>query len=86
MTKSEAQAPKNTLQIPPRKRFLPWAAGILVGAAIWAALLFLTDASGTLSLFIGFIVGFNAASYVAAGIARPVEEEEEGFFLSPHKS
>ena len=84
MTKGERQVAKNTLQIPPRKRLLPWLAGIFVGAAIWAGLLFLTDASGTLSLFIGFIVGFNAASYVAAGIAQPVEEEEEGLFLSPH--
>lgn len=76
---------KSTLQVPPRKRLLPWIVGIFVGAVVWAGLLFLTDASGTLSLFIGFIVGFNAAAYVAAGIARPIEEEEEGFFLSAHK-
>jgi len=73
------------LEIPRRKRLLPWIAGIAVGAAVWGALLFLTETSGTLSIYIGFIAGFNAGAFVAAGLAKPLEEEEEGLFLSPYK-
>jgi len=74
---------KEKLEIPPRKRLLPWAAGIAVGSVVWVALLLLADASGALSIYVGGIVGFNVGAYVAAGIARPVEEEDEGFFLKP---
>jgi len=77
---------KGHLQIPRRKRLLPWLAGIVAGSAVWAALLFLTNTSGTMSVYVGFIVGFNAGAFVAAGIARPVEDEEEGVFISPYRS
>ncbi|MBW3595337.1 MAG: hypothetical protein KY391_07135 [Actinobacteria bacterium] len=76
---------KSQLEIPRNKRFLPWIAGIAVGVIVWVALLFVVDASGVLSMYVGGIVGFNAGAYVAAGIARPVEEEDDRLFLNPHQ-
>ena len=74
---------KTHLHVPPGKLFLPWIAGIVVGVVVWVGLLFLADASGALSIYVGAIVGLNAGAYVAAGIARPTEEEEEPFILNP---
>lgn len=75
---------KSHLHVPPRKLFLPWIAGVAVGVVVWLGLLFFADASGALSIYVGGIVGFNAGAYVAAGIARPADEEDqEGFVLNP---
>ncbi len=74
---------KNDLEIPRGKRVLPWLVGVAVGSVVWVAMLFLANASGALSIYVGIIIGFNAGAYVAAGVARPVEEEEEGIFLKP---
>ena len=70
-------------QIPPRKRLLPYLAGVVAMAVVWLSMLNLADASGALSIYIGAIVGFNAYAFVAAGVAKPQEEEDEGFFLTP---
>ena len=75
---------KSHFHVPPRKLILPWLAGFAVGIVVWLALLFFADASGTLSIYVGGIVGFNAGAYVAAGIARPDHEEDESFILNPH--
>ena len=71
-------------EIPPRKRFLPWIVGLGVGLAVWQALLQLAHTSGAFAVYVAIIVGFNAFAIVAAGIAKPRGEEEEGFVLSPH--
>lgn len=77
---------KGQLEIPRRKRVLPWIVGLAAGAVVWAGLLFLTETSGTLAIYVGFIVGFNAGAFVAAGLAKPVAGEEEGLFIDPFKS
>lgn len=77
---------KPKYEIPPRRRLLPYLAGVVAAAIVWQALLHFAGASGALSVYVGIIVGFNAYAFVAAGIAKPQEEEEEGFFLSPHGS
>ena len=71
-------------EVPPNKRFLPWIAGIVVAALVWLALLNLVRASGAFSFYVAIIIGFNAFAFVSAGVAKPREEEEEGFFLSPN--
>lgn len=75
---------KTHLHVPPKKLFLPWIAGIAVGSAVWIGLLFLADASGALAIYVGAIVGLNAGAFVAAGIARPADDDgEEPFILNP---
>lgn len=69
-------------EVPSNKRFLPWIAGTIVAVAVWAGLLFLVSASGAFSFYVAIIIGFNAFAFVSAGVAKPREEEEEGFFLS----
>ena len=68
-------------EIPTSKRLLPWGAGLAAGLVVWQALLQVFDASGTLAIYVAAILGFNAYALVAAGVARPVEEEEEESFL-----
>ena len=76
---------KPKLHVPREKRLIPWLAAFVVGGAIWQALLHLASASGALSIYVAIIVGFNAYAFVAAGIAKPIpEEEEEGLFLKPY--
>lgn len=75
---------KSTLQVPRGKRAVPWLAATAIGAAVWLGLLLLADASGAFSIYVGGIVAFNAYAFVAAGIARPVQEkDEESFVLDP---
>jgi hypothetical protein len=75
---------KSTLQVPPGKRIWPWLAATAAGAAVWVGLLLLADASGALSIYVGFIVAFNAYAFVAAGIARPAQrDDEDSFILNP---
>ena len=75
---------KSTLQVPRGKRALPWIAATAIGVVVWMGLLLLADASGALSIYIGFIVAFNAYAFVAAGIARPnQDDDEEPFILNP---
>ena len=75
---------KSTLQVPPGKRILPWLAATAAGVAVWIGLLLLADAAGALSIYVGFIVALNAYAFVAAGIAKPVtEDDEDSFFLNP---
>lgn len=63
---------------------MPWLAGALATAVVWLALLHLADAAGALSIYVGLIAGLNAYAYVAAGIARPVEEDkDDSFILNP---
>ena len=75
---------KNKLYVPTGKWLLAWTVGIIAWVIVWLALLFLADASGALSIYVGLIVGLNAGAFVAAGAAKPIEEEDEGFFLSPN--
>ena len=77
---------KPKYEVPRSRRLVPYLAGLVAAAVVWQALLHLADASGALSVYIGAIVGFNAYAFVAAGVAKPQEDEEEGFFLSPHRS
>lgn len=74
---------KSTLQVPPGRRALPWLAAGVVGGLVWLGLLLVADAAGALSMYVGIIVGLNAYAFVAAGIARPVREEDDSFFLNP---
>lgn len=75
---------KTTLQVPRGKRALPWIAATAIGVAVWMGLLFAADASGALSIYVGFIVAFNAYAFVAAGVARPAQDgDEESFILNP---
>lgn len=77
---------KSTLQVPPGKRIWPWVAATAVGAAVWLGLLNIVHASGALSMYVGFIVAFNAYAFVAAGIARPIQEDDKDqFFLDPRE-
>lgn len=75
---------KSTLQVPRGKRLLPWLSATAMGVAVWLGLLLLADAAGALSIYVGFIVALNAYAFVAAGIARPVtNDDEDSFILSP---
>ena len=74
---------KSTLQVPPGKRFLPWLAATAIGVAVWLALLLVLDAAGVLAFYVAAIVSLNAYAFVAAGIAKPVQEDEDPFILSP---
>lgn len=63
---------------------MPWLAGALAAVVVWLALLHLANAAGALSIYVGLIAGLNAYAYVAAGIARPVQEgEDDSFILDP---
>ena len=75
---------KSTLQVPPGKRILPWLAATAAGALVWVGLLHLADAAGALSMYVGSIVALNAYAFVAAGIAKPVNNnDEDSFILNP---
>ena len=74
---------KPKLEVPPGKRLFPWLAAFAGGAVAWQALLHLAHAAGALAIYVAMIVGLNIYAIVAAGVARPVEEENEGFFLKP---
>ena len=77
---------KSTLQVPRGKRILPWLAATAVGVVVWLALLLLVEASGAFSLYVGFIVAFNAYAFVAAGIAKPVgNDDKNDFVLDPRE-
>lgn len=75
---------KSALQVPPGKRALPWLAATAAGVLVWVALLLLVHASGALSLYVGVIVALNAYAFVAAGIAKPVgNDDKNDFMLDP---
>jgi hypothetical protein len=75
---------KSTLQVPPGKRFVPWLAATAVGVAVWLALLLVVDTAGVLAFYVAAIVALNAYAFVAAGIAKPVQEDDEdSFILNP---
>lgn len=75
---------KSKLHVPPGKRLFPWVAALVISAAVWQALLQIVHASGALAIYVSMIVGLNVYAVVAAGIAQPLEDEDDGsFFLSP---
>lgn len=75
---------KSTLQVPPGKRFVPWLAATAVGVAVWLALLLGVDTAGVLAFYVAAIVSLNAYAFVAAGIAKPVQEDDDDpFILNP---
>ena len=72
-------------EVPRHRRPWPWVVGIVVTLAVWQGLLQLTNSSGAFAVYVAIIVGFNAYAFAAAGLAKAPEEEDEGFFLSPHQ-
>jgi hypothetical protein len=75
---------KSTLQVPAGKRALPWLAAAAGGTAVWLGLLYFAEAAGALSIYVGAIAGLNVYAFVAAGIARPVREDnDDSFILNP---
>ena len=75
---------KPKLHVPPGKRLFPWAAALAGAAAVWQVLLQFAHAAGALAIYVAMIVGLNIYAFVAAGVARPIEDEDDGgFFLKP---
>lgn len=62
--------------LPLSRRALPWVAGGVVGALVWGALMVFLESSGAFAIYVGIILGFNAYAYTAAGIARPLLQDE----------
>ena len=52
------------------RRILPYACGVGACALVTLLLMWLADASGTFSGYVGFLVGFNVYAYVLAGVSR----------------
>ncbi len=74
---------KRVYEVPASKRLWPWIAAAVVAVAVWQALLHLAHTSGAFAVYVGAIAGLNAYAFVAAGIARPPDEEDDGFVLKP---